>query len=75
MTDLRLERPNRVESYTDTELAKLWPQMEALKYEDVYIYVARAAVATGARLGELVASTGTTSASANANSTSNTTTT
>ncbi|HEY8775168.1 MAG TPA: site-specific integrase [Gaiellaceae bacterium] len=55
MTDLRLERPNHVESYTDTELGKLWPQMEALKYEDVYIYVTRAAVATGARLGELVA--------------------
>jgi integrase len=55
VTDLRLERPNRVESYTDTELAKLWPKMEALDYDPVYIHIARAAVATGARLGELVA--------------------
>ena len=29
--------------------------MEALKYEEVYIYLTRAAVATGARLGALVA--------------------
>jgi integrase len=55
ISDLRLERPNRVESYTDVELAKLFAKMAALDYEHVYIYVARAAVATGARIGELVA--------------------
>lgn len=53
--DLRLTVPNRVESYTDVELAKLWPKMDALGYEPVYIAVAKAAVATGARLGELIA--------------------
>ena len=55
IADLHLKRPSRVESYSDVELARLWPQMEALGYEPVYGYVARAAVATGARLGELIA--------------------
>lgn len=55
IADLRLKRPNRVESYTDVELAKLWPKMAALEYDDVYVHVAKAAVATGARLGELIA--------------------
>jgi integrase len=48
-------RESSLTSYTDTELAKLWPQMEMLDYDPVYITIARAAVATGARLGELVA--------------------
>ena len=52
---LRLTVPNRVESYTDVELAKVWPTMDALGYEPVYVAVAKAAVATGARLGELIA--------------------
>jgi integrase len=55
IADLRLDLPNRVESYTDVELAMLWSQMEALKYDYVYIYATKAAVATGARLGELIA--------------------
>jgi integrase len=53
--DLDLARPNRVEAYTDVELAKLWAQMEALGYEPVYVYIVKAALATGARLGELIA--------------------
>jgi integrase len=53
--DLRLRVPNRVESYTDDELAKLLAQMQALRYAPVYITVIKAALATGARIGELVA--------------------
>jgi integrase len=53
--DLRLRVPRGDEPYTDVELAKLWAKMEALKNARVYIYVAKAAVVTGARLGELIA--------------------
>jgi integrase len=55
INDLRLEVPNNVESYTDTELAKLFAKMEALDYEPVYVFLAKAALATGARVGELIA--------------------
>ena len=55
INDLRLRVPDRVESYTDDELAKLLAKMGALRYEFVYIAVVKAALATGARIGELVA--------------------
>lgn len=55
INDLRLRIPNRVESYSDDELAKLWAKMDGLGYAPVYVAVAKAALATGARLGELVA--------------------
>jgi integrase len=53
--DLRLRIPRGDEPYTDMELAKLWAKMEALKNARVYVYVAKTAVVTGARLGELIA--------------------
>jgi integrase len=52
---LNLKVPKGDESYTDIELARLWSKMEALEYEPVYIAIAKAAVLTGARIGELVA--------------------
>jgi integrase len=55
IADLELKRPNDVESYTDVELAKLFAKMQALDYADVYIYIAKIATATAARLGELIA--------------------
>ena len=55
INDLRLRVPDRVESYTDDGLAKLLTQMSALGYEPVYIAVVKVALATGARIGELVA--------------------
>ncbi len=54
--DLRLRIPRGDEPYTDGELAKLWSKMESLqRAAPVYVYVAKAAVVTGARLGELIA--------------------
>ncbi len=53
--DLRLRIPRGDEPYTDVELAKLWAKLEALKRAPVYLYAAKAAVVTGARLGELIA--------------------
>ena len=54
--DLRLRVPRGVEPYTNGELAKLWAKMEALdRRSPVYLYIAKAAVTTGARLGELIA--------------------
>ena len=54
--DLRLRVPRGVEPYTNGELAKLWAKMEALdRRSPVYMYIAKAAVTTGARLGELIA--------------------
>jgi integrase len=47
--------PDRVESYTDVELAKIFAKMAALEVEPVYIYAARSLLATGMRVGELVA--------------------
>jgi len=45
-----------VEPYTDVELAKLWAKMNELTRRDpVYLYISKAAVVTGARLGELIA--------------------
>ena len=55
LNDLRLKIPKNVESYTDTELAKLFAQMDALGYEPVYVFAARAILATGSRVGEIVA--------------------
>jgi integrase len=55
INDLRLDVPNNVESYTDDELAKLFAKMDALDYDPVYVFVAKAALATGARVGELIA--------------------
>jgi integrase len=52
---LDLKIPKHVEPYTDVELGKLWAAMGKLGYEEVYVVVARAAVASGARLGELIA--------------------
>lgn len=62
---LKLKVPKGDEAYTDIELAKLWMQMEKTKTmsdgderpteKPVYTFIARAAVATGARLGELIA--------------------
>jgi integrase len=54
--DLRLRVPRGDEPYTDPELEQLWAQMGSLnRRAPVYIYVAKAAVTTGARLGELIA--------------------
>lgn len=54
--DLRLRIPRGDEPYTDVEFAKLWSKMESLhRAAPVYVYVAKAAVVTGARLGELIA--------------------
>jgi len=53
--DLRLRVPRGVEPYTDVELVQLWAKMETLNHQPVYLYVAKAAVVTGARLGELIA--------------------
>jgi integrase-like protein len=50
--DLRLRVPRGVEPYTDVELAQLWAKMETLNHQPVYLYVAKAAVVTGARLGQ-----------------------
>lgn len=52
---LRLKVAGGVEPFTDPELAKLWARMEADKVEAVYQAVAKLAVTTGARAGELAA--------------------
>ncbi len=54
--DLRLAKPEKgTPPYTDIELEKLFNKMRALKYEPVYTTACRLAVATGLRLGEIVA--------------------
>jgi len=54
--DLRLRIPRGDEPYTDLELAKLWARMESSdRSAPVYVYLAKTAVVTGARLGELIA--------------------
>jgi integrase len=59
---LRLRVASGTEPYTDLELAKLWAAMAKLEHKDterdgaeVYVAIAKAAVLTGARLGELIA--------------------
>ena len=52
---LELRVPRGTPSYTDEELAKLWAQMEALKYPAVYVAAFRFATVTGVRVGELIA--------------------
>jgi integrase len=43
----------RWDYFTDAELGKLWTQLE--KYDAVYVWLCKAAVTTGMRLGELLA--------------------
>ena len=53
--DLRLKIPRGDEAYTNDELARLWAQMGSLnRRAPVYLQIAKAAVTTGARLGELI---------------------
>lgn len=52
---LGLKVPKGDEAYTDAELETLWAAMGKLKYRSVYITLCKAAVATGARSGELIA--------------------
>src|SRR5262249_22190239 len=54
--DLRLEPAAKgTPPFTDVELPKLWAQMHALGYPDVFVTVAKVASTTGLRLGELIA--------------------
>ncbi len=53
--ELRLRIPRGNEPYTDIELARLWAAMASLNRQRVYLVAAKAAVVTGARLGELIA--------------------
>jgi integrase len=55
--DLRLRVPSGTPPFTDAELAALWAALAALKTEDVYVAVAKAATVTGCRVGELCALT------------------
>jgi integrase len=52
---LRLKIPSGDETYTDAELESLWAAMGELKYKPVYVAICKAAVTTGARVGELIA--------------------
>jgi integrase len=52
---LKLTVPKGTPPYSDTELAKLFAKLKALKYPDVYMTICKVAVATGARIGELIA--------------------
>ena len=50
-------RPTRKKAayFTDVELARLWPELPGAMPAAVYAYLSKAAVTTGARLGELFA--------------------
>jgi integrase len=51
---LRLKVSGGVDPFTDDELVRLWASMERLETESVYVAICKAAVATGARQGELI---------------------
>ena len=51
---LRLRAAGGVESFTDLELARLWAAFQTFDVDSVYMTIAKASVATGARQGELI---------------------
>lgn len=51
---LRLKVVGGVESFTDTELARLWASLASVEAAPVYVALCKASVVTGARQGELI---------------------
>src|SRR5437660_528233 len=51
---LELDIPEGSELYENAEVARMWTAMRQLKFEPVYVYVCKALLTTGTRIGELV---------------------